>query len=129
MIQNLFQINNMADVFPKWIVEKTDEGLEFKLRMCTYHKQMAHDITKVLGGGQFHYDRKKNRFILYGNSSDFGWASIESIKEGLKLFFDWRKSYARHEYYYSDKSMYNEDTLADALKNPVYIPQTTKENS
>jgi hypothetical protein len=70
-----------------------------------------------------------NRIILYGNSSDFGWASKESIIEGLKIFFDWRESYAEHEYYYSQRSLYDESTLEDALKNPVYIPQTTKENS
>jgi hypothetical protein len=114
----------MADVFPKWIVEKTPEGLEFKLRMATYHKQLADKTENVLGGGQFYYDHKHNRIILYGKSEDFGWASKESIIEGLKLFFGWRESYARHYYYYSSRSMYDENTLEDALKNPIYTPET-----
>lgn len=67
------------DVFPKFIIETDDElGDCLIIAKCTYHKQLATDLTKVKGGGW--WVLKDNTFILSGKSEDFGKASIEDIK-------------------------------------------------
>lgn len=66
----------MADVFPKFIVE----GNELIIGKCTFHKQLASDPTKVKGGGWWRWKQEEKEFLLYGESDDFGKASIEDIK-------------------------------------------------
>jgi hypothetical protein len=68
------------DVFPKFIIETDDqEGDCLILAKCTYHKQLATDISKVKGGGWWTLDRDNSIFTLYGDSHDFGEAKIEDI--------------------------------------------------
>lgn len=69
----------MTDVFPKFIIETDDElGDCLIIAKCTYHKQLVTDEKKVKGGGWW---RKENdTFILFGDSSEFGAATIENIR-------------------------------------------------
>ena len=67
------------DVFLKFIIETDDEyGDCLIIARCTYHKELATDITKVKGGGIWFL--KDNTFILSGSSQDFGKADFEIIK-------------------------------------------------
>ncbi len=66
----------MIDVFPKFIVE----GNNLIIAKCTFHKQLVTDKEQVKGGGMWEWDRDKNEFLLYGDSTDFGEASTEDIK-------------------------------------------------
>lgn len=68
------------DVFPKFIIETDDqEGDCLIIAKCTYHKQLATDISKVKGGGWWLLDKENSIFTLYGNSTNFGMAKIEDI--------------------------------------------------
>lgn len=70
----------MNDVFPKFIIETDEqEGDCLIVAKCTYHKQLATDISKVKGGGWWTLDRDNSIFTLYGDSQDFGIAKIEDI--------------------------------------------------
>jgi hypothetical protein len=64
------------DVFPKFIVE----GNNLIIAKCTYHKQLVTDKDQVKGGGMWMLDMAKKEFLLYGDSFDFGRASIEELK-------------------------------------------------
>lgn len=78
------------DVFPKFIIETDDqEGDCLIVAKCTYHKQLATDITKVKGGGWQALDRDNSIFTLSGDSHDFGRAKIEDIASCVqrKKFF------------------------------------------
>ena len=66
------------DVFPKFIIE--DGNLI--IAKATYHRQIAHDINLVTGGGWWR--RKDNIFTLYGDSDQFGKATLEAIAECIK---------------------------------------------
>jgi hypothetical protein len=70
------------DVHPKFIIE-TDEklGKILILANCTFHKELASDISCIKGGGWWSLDREKNIFTLYGHSHDFGSATMEDIAE------------------------------------------------
>lgn len=78
------------NVFPKFIIETDDqEGDCLIISKCTYHKQLATDLSKVKGGGWWILDRENSIFTLYGESYDFGMASIDDIKkcvENKKVF-------------------------------------------
>jgi len=67
------------ELFPKFII-KTDGllGNCLILSRCTYHKDLATDISKVKGGG--FWVKKDNMFIFNGSSHDFGKASFEDIQ-------------------------------------------------
>ena len=68
------------DVFPKFIIETdSEEGDCLIIAKCTYHKQLATDLTKVKGGGWWTLDRDNSVFTLYGDSYDLGRATIEDI--------------------------------------------------
>lgn len=64
------------DVFPKFIVE----GNNLIIAKCTYHKDLATDKAQVKGGGLWDWDQDKKEFLFYGDSFDFGRASIEDIR-------------------------------------------------
>lgn len=68
------------DVYPKFIIE-TDEqvGDCLIIAKCTYHNQIATDITKVKGGGWWIKSSDNTTFTLYGESHEFGRARIENI--------------------------------------------------
>jgi uncharacterized protein YaaQ len=68
------------DVFPKFIIEVDDEiGKVMIVAKCTFHKQLAYDVKKVIGGGS--WIKQDDTFFLSGRSDDFGEAKIEDIKE------------------------------------------------
>jgi len=68
------------DVFPKFIIETDDqEGDCLIVAKCTYHKQLATDISKVKGGGWWTLNRDDSIFTLYGDRDDFGRAKMEDI--------------------------------------------------
>jgi len=70
------------DIYPKFILEVDDEqGLCLIISKCTYHKELVTDETKVRGGGWFTIKDKVMTF--YGDSSDFGEAKLEDIKEAI----------------------------------------------
>lgn len=66
-------------VYQKFIIE----GDNLILAKCTYHKQLAKDVTNVKGGGLF---RKKddNTFLLFGESYDFGSVNIDDLKKCIE---------------------------------------------
>ena len=73
-------------VFPKFIIETDPKfGDCLIISNCTYHKQLANDITKVKGVGMFRFDSTINTIFLSGKSQDFGKASLEDIKNCIKL--------------------------------------------
>ena len=73
------------DVFPKFIIETDiEEGDCLIIAKCTFHKQLATDITKVKGGGWWKIDHESKVITLYGESSDFGTSSIENIKSCIE---------------------------------------------
>ena len=73
------------DVFQKFIIETDDiEGDCLIIAKCTYHKQLATDHSKVTGGGWWSLDVKSKTITLYGDSHDFGKASVDDIKDCLK---------------------------------------------
>lgn len=64
----------MSDVFPKFVIEDGD----LIIANCTYHKEIATDVSKVKSGG---FWQKVNEFyILSGESYQYGKAKIEDIK-------------------------------------------------
>lgn len=68
------------DVFPKFIIEDLEEdGICLLLGKVTYHKHLAHNIKNVKGGGGFSMDREKMEIVLFGESYDFGRASMEDL--------------------------------------------------
>lgn len=64
--------------YPKFIIE--DGNLI--IAKCTYHKQIAIIESNVQGGGW--WNLKDDCFTLYGESHDFGPASLEDIKKAVK---------------------------------------------
>ena len=68
------------DAFPKFIIETDNqEGDCLIVAKCTYHKQLATDLSKVKGGGWWTLDKDNSIFTLYGDSHDLGRANIEDI--------------------------------------------------
>ena len=92
----------MAEVFPKYIVE--DGSLI--IGKCTFHKELAKDITKVVGGGWFTYNRENNSFTFSGDSYDFGKATYEQVKDCFSngKVFDrggYREMSKEHQFFYN----------------------------
>lgn len=72
------------DVFKKFIIETDDElGDCLIIAKCTYHKQIVTDEKKVKGGGWWELVDNKT-FLLFGESHEFGRASIEDIKKCIE---------------------------------------------
>lgn len=71
------------DVFPKFIIE-TDDELGDCLIICksTYHSDLVTNKEKVKGGGWFNF--KDETFTLFGESHEFGKATIEDIKQCIE---------------------------------------------
>lgn len=65
------------DLFPKFIIE----GDSLILMKVSYHHEIATNKDDVKGGGWFRYDHPNNTFIFYGESVDFGKATLEDIKK------------------------------------------------
>lgn len=90
------------DVFPKFIIEDD----ELILGKCTYHKQLATDIKNVKGGGWFSFKNEQNSFTFFGDSQDFGIASLEDIKKCIlenKVFNNHRNISENYTFFYRDQ--------------------------
>jgi hypothetical protein len=73
----------MSDLYPKFIIETTDElGDCLIISKCSYHKQLAYDISKIKSGGW--WNLKDNTFILKGESHEFGKAKLDDIKKCIE---------------------------------------------
>ncbi len=73
------------DVFPKWIVEDLQEdGVCLILGKATYHKQIAHTVKNVKGGGWWRKDEEAKEFYLHGTSEDFGSPSMEDLAKCIQ---------------------------------------------
>ena len=70
------------EVYNKFIIEN-DETLGdcLILGRVTYHKQLAYDESKVKSGGW--WKLKDNRIIFYGDSYDFGRATLEQVTDAV----------------------------------------------
>lgn len=90
--------------YPKFIIY--DNNLI--IGECTYHKQLANDITKVEGGGWFRYDN--NTFTLGGSSHDFGYAKLEDIKKCIE-----------------DGNVYGNSRITRKMKNYKFVYDTQSE--
>jgi hypothetical protein len=98
------------DLFPKFIIE--DRTLVFG--KVTYHKHLATDITNVIGGGWFRYDKDSDAIIFYGKSEDFGEAYFKDIKDCIE-----RGMVFHHEDNVSEKHSYgyNSGSEITMIKN------------
>lgn len=73
------------DKFPKYIIEIDDElGLCLIMGKVDFHKRLALDKTMVRGGGWFTYNDEDKSFTFWGDSSDFGRASLENVKAAVE---------------------------------------------
>lgn len=70
------------EVYNKFIIEN-DETLGdcLILGRVTYHKQLARNESKVKSGGW--WKLKDNRIIFYGESYDFGRATLEQVTNAV----------------------------------------------
>jgi len=55
------------------------EGENLIIANCEFHHQLVNEKKYVNGGGWWKLDRETSTFTLYGESFDFGAASIEDI--------------------------------------------------
>ena len=69
----------MHDVFPKFIIE---EG-NLIISRVTFHREAASDISLVSGGGWFHMSEDKTSIRLYGESEQFGKATLEECQKAV----------------------------------------------
>lgn len=107
-------------VFPKFIIETHDpEGDCLIIANCTYHKQLALDVSKVKGGGWWSLDREKLIFTLHGDSSDFGRAKIQDIANCVqrKMVFS---SYALHRNLSNKHTFQYRDQVGDIICLETY---------
>lgn len=73
------------DVFPKFIVETTEEhGDCIVLGKATYHKHLATNVAKVKGGGWYSINVEKKTLVFGGRSHDFGSVNPEVLKDCVK---------------------------------------------
>lgn len=68
------------DVYSKFIVEQDF----ITIGKCTFHKNLAMDEKDVKGGGMYKFNPERNTFLLYGESYDFGEASLDDIKNAVE---------------------------------------------
>ena len=73
------------NVFPKFILENNSDLGDFLIvANCTFHKELATDLTKVKGGGWWTFNEKKSTLIFHGESLDFGKANVLDIANCVK---------------------------------------------
>jgi len=63
-----------------------DTAISFRMGNVEMHVDLKPKDTsiKVISGGKFHIDRENNIFWVYGQSYDFGKATIEQIRKTKK---------------------------------------------
>ena len=75
----------MTELFKKFIIEDSDEdGLYMVVAKCTYHKELAYDTSRVIGGGHWEFDLDKKEITLYGTSDDFGPCKFEDMEKCVR---------------------------------------------
>lgn len=110
------------DIFPKFIVE-TDDELDkiIILAMCTFHRELASDVSRIKGGGWWVLNRKTNVFTLLGDSHDFGKARIEDIAQCVqqkKVF----SSSSMHKNYTDNYTFLYKDDCGEVHDLQTYNP-------
>jgi hypothetical protein len=89
------------DVKPKWIIENG----RLIIGKVKFHSQLVADIEKVKGGGLFDMDHEAKTILLYGSSSDYGYAAITdiiaAIQDGSCDSFHREGQFNNFEYSYS----------------------------
>lgn len=84
------------ELYPKFIIE--DDSLI--ISKVSYHKHIATDVSKVKGGGWFKWveqgEGEKRMLVFYGESTDFGKATIEDIKECIQSGNVFTNKYQTH---------------------------------
>lgn len=71
---------NVEDLKLKWIIQ---DG-HLILGKVKYHTELVTDLAKVKGGGLWDMDIDSNVILLYGSSSDYGYASIEDVSAAVQ---------------------------------------------
>lgn len=72
----------MVSKYPKFVIQ----GNHLIIGKVAFHKDMVNFTgDKMKGGGWFDFHLKSKTFTFYGESVDFGKATIEDIKECIKL--------------------------------------------
>lgn len=103
------------DVFDKYIIYDN----ELIIGRVTYHKELLpddFDKRKVLGGGSWRNDKVKKIVCFFGESYDFGEATVENFQKALSNSFLCGYSDAKRFFkdgYVIKFSKYNEDTMFD----------------
>ena len=106
------------DVFPKFIIKTDDElGDCLIIAKCSYRKDLADDASKVKGGGWWVF--KDNTFVMYGDSHDFGAATIEDIKNCVNSGNVFTNSMLINSIAEDHEFGYNTGTEIISLKNDV----------
>lgn len=72
------------EAHPKFIIEEDQDGKILIIGKAQYHRQLAHNAANVRGGGWWQFGDQNNSFILFGESFDFGRASLEDIRDCIK---------------------------------------------
>lgn len=70
------------EVFPKWVIK---DGY-LKLGKVTKHSQLINsDDIEVQGGGRYEVEHRDTYgiILLYGSSSDYGYASIKDVTTAI----------------------------------------------
>ncbi len=86
-------------IFPKYIVE----GDALILGKVQYHADLAAEKEKVKGGGWFVFSKEDSSFVLYGNSEDFGAASLEDVQACIKAGKVYTNRYRTHNITWNHK--------------------------
>lgn len=85
------------DVKNKFVLVNTEDGLVIYIGRCIFHKDLVSETQikqeKVLGGGEWDLNRETGKLKLFGESHDFGYLRIETIKPVLES----GEFYERHE--------------------------------
>ena len=84
------------------------------LSKCEYHKFLVNDTEKVQGGGWFRVDYVKKIFTFYGDSHEFGKATLEDIKKAVEDDKVYTNIYLTHSIVDKFKFLY--DTGSELLE-------------
>lgn len=83
-------------LFEKFIVETDDEiGNYLIIGKCQFHRELAHDVAKIKGGGDWRRNEEKTEIVLSGESYEFKSVPFEILKDCIKnkkVFTNWSLS-------------------------------------
>ena len=109
----------------KWILGTTEVAINkfekvILCAKCIFHKELKGGFDTVKGGGEWHFDHENKEILLYGESHDFGRASIEDIKSvilknnifNMRLVVNKKFDVSEYKFFYSESWF-----LSDAQQN------------